>query len=294
MVRQMKVTAAEIGRYGTTGNGPGCEAYLSNRTGVTHNHDCRSRIRALMEKDEEGQQELAKDAERAKRRTEELLRKESMKDPKVAGEEAAHDEQMQQEKNKDDKDDPDDGQDQGPSRGGERIKRQRTAKETVQEPSGSGAALSSSGLQQPAFVEASPSSAGEAVDIDSPTVSYQIDGPIVCSPTVSYRTDEPPDESMDASVLARPGHTPSPKAVRGPRVGDQPKLEELQKKKKKKGAKYPTKGIISEYYSPPRVTCYASEFGLQPGRARDFTKVDELGNRWDFPSRKCARRPRRR
>ena len=51
-----------------------------------------------MKKDEEGQRELAKDAERVKRRTEELLRKESMKDPKVAGEEATHDEQMQQEK----------------------------------------------------------------------------------------------------------------------------------------------------------------------------------------------------
>ena len=92
VVWQMKVTAAKIGRYGTTGNCPGCEAYLSNRTGVTHNHDCRSRIRALREKDEEGQQELAQYAERVKRRTEELLRKESVKDPKVAGEGAPHDE----------------------------------------------------------------------------------------------------------------------------------------------------------------------------------------------------------
>ena len=131
VVRTMKVTAVKIGRYGTTDRCPGCEAYLSNQTGVTHNDDCRSRIRALMEKDESGQEELKKDAERVRKRTEDLYRREARKDPEVAAEEDQHDKDMAdikdgiRKKPGDEDDDADD--DKGPSKGGERLAKRKRA-----------------------------------------------------------------------------------------------------------------------------------------------------------------------
>ena len=62
-------------------------------------------------------------------------------------------------------------------------------------------------------------------------------------------------------------------------MGQSPDTEELMKKK---GAKDPEKGIVSEYYSPPRVATYAEEFGLIAGVSRDDTAVDDQGERWDF------------
>ena len=66
VVRQMKVTAQKVAKYGTTEACRGCEAYLTNKKGVPHNVDCRSRIREMMEKDERGRGELKHDAERVR------------------------------------------------------------------------------------------------------------------------------------------------------------------------------------------------------------------------------------
>ena len=73
VVRQMKVTAQKVARYGTTQACRGCEAYLTNTKGVPHNVDCRSRIREMMEKDERGREELEHEAERIKRRADDLF-----------------------------------------------------------------------------------------------------------------------------------------------------------------------------------------------------------------------------
>ena len=94
VVRQMKVTAQKVARYGTTQACRGCEAYLTNTKGVPHNVDCRSRIREMMEKDERGREELKHEVERIKRRTDDLLRKEARKDPLISQAEDKHDQEV--------------------------------------------------------------------------------------------------------------------------------------------------------------------------------------------------------
>ena len=100
--------------------------------------------------------------------------------------------------------------------------------------------------------------------------------------TVTYESDELPDEDM--AVMSKPGYAPQPKAVRGERVGEEVRKVDLERKP---GAKEPSKGVVSEYYSPPRVTQYAKEFGLNPGVSRDYTTG------WDFSvkeNREAARK----
>ena len=98
---------------------------MSNQTGVAHNDDCRIRIRALMEKDKSGQEESRKDAERVKKRTEDLYRREVRKDPKVAAEEDQQDKDMADIKDGTGKrpgnEDDDADDDKGPSKGGEGV-----------------------------------------------------------------------------------------------------------------------------------------------------------------------------
>ena len=40
--------------------------------------------------------------------------------------------------------------------------------------------------------------------------------------------------------------------------------------------------VISEIYSPPRVTALLSSRGMMPGFAMDFTTCDDSGMPWDF------------
>ena len=43
---------------------------------------------------------------------------------------------------------------------------------------------------------------------------------------------------------------------------------------------------VSEFYSPPRVTAYASRLGLSPGFALDLTVIDpDDGKPWDFDTK---------
>ena len=58
-----------------------------------------------------------------------------------------------------------------------------------------------------------------------------------------------------------------------------------------------TPHVITEIYSPPRVTACAKSlpgFGIVPGLALDVTTVDENGVAWDFdiPSRRDEARRR--
>ena len=64
------------------------------------------------------------------------------------------------------------------------------------------------------------------------------------------------------------------------------------KKERKKGVR----ALISDIYSPPRVTAAAKmlpELRCIPGMAFDLTTTDEQGRPWDLEDRNCRERARR-
>ena len=64
-----------------------------NARSVQHSGGCRSRIRRLTEESEEGRKELEKETARMGKRTEEIIRNESLKDPETRKEVEEHDEE---------------------------------------------------------------------------------------------------------------------------------------------------------------------------------------------------------
>ena len=253
--RRMYITRAAIQKYGETKGCPACNAIRAERSlvGISHNEECRNRIRKEMEKDEEGKRRLAREDERRRHLWDKANRMEVERDPILRKEEEEHDEQIKAIKARRLERSSEENPEPNSKPEVERNKGKRKAEEggemeEKQEHQGRGDEQHATGEEMNRKRKAE---------------------------------DEGREEERKRSGWAESQEAEEERGEKRPGE-EQADTEGPEAKSRNTRLLGHWEADISEVYSPPRIAEVGEEQGLKAGSSMDITTKDEFGRPWDF------------
>ena len=257
-VKRVTIKKGDLATHGYTEGCRGCNAIRRGEPPANHNEACRRRIIDAINQTPEGATRVKRAVDRANEALAEHLAKRLQTEPNQS-----------------------ENQNKGSSSsGGAAAPTAEESPTTTTTPTATTMEVDAGAAPDPAVTvnlehgnAASGRSRASSEQTQAGVRSHEADQPM---PNHAASSDTDQEEGGPAAKRARLLELSCLMAVNDSQGG------ELMQPSSDGVSRCPSRPVIAEVYSPPRLVLEAAKKGLKPGWSLDLTTVDEKGNRWDF------------